>query len=72
MSPITHFFTGWVLSNSANLSRRERALVTAAGVVPDIDGLGIIAEVLTRTPRIRWIGFPGTTTRFTTWVLPWW
>lgn len=48
MSPITHFFTGWVLANSADLRRRERALVTLAGVVPDADGLGIIAEVLAR------------------------
>lgn len=47
MNPITHFLTGWVLANAANLNRRERALVTAAGVIPDIDGAGILAEVLT-------------------------
>jgi membrane-bound metal-dependent hydrolase YbcI (DUF457 family) len=48
MSPATHFLTGWVLANSASLDRRERALVTFAGVVPDLDGLGIVAEYLTR------------------------
>jgi membrane-bound metal-dependent hydrolase YbcI (DUF457 family) len=48
MSPATHFLTGWVLANSTSLGRRERALVTLAGVVPDVDGLGIIAEYLTR------------------------
>ena len=48
MSPVTHFLTGWVLANSAALSRRDRALVTWSVVVPDVDGLGIIAEVLTR------------------------
>jgi len=48
MSPATHFLTGWVLANSASLGRRERALVTLAGVVPDVDGLGIVAEYLTR------------------------
>jgi len=48
MSPATHFFTGWVLANSASLSRRERALVTLAGVVPDVDGLGIVADYFTR------------------------
>src|SRR6266853_1526905 len=56
MSPVTHFLTGWVLANSASLSRRERALVTLACVVPDIDGLGIVAEYMTRNSRhpIEW------------------
>ncbi len=48
MSPVTHFLTGWVLANSTSLSRRDRALVTWASVAPDIDGLGIVADVLTR------------------------
>src|SRR5437870_3742616 len=49
MSPITHFLTGWAIANSApSLTKRERALVTWAGVAPDLDGLGIIAERLTR------------------------
>src|SRR5438094_10352332 len=48
MSPVTHFFTGWVIANCGRLDRRERALVTLACVVPDIDGLGIIPELLTR------------------------
>lgn len=48
MSPITHFFMGWAVANSVpSLSRRERAMVTWAGVAPDLDGLGIIAEKLT-------------------------
>jgi membrane-bound metal-dependent hydrolase YbcI (DUF457 family) len=33
------------------LGRKERALVTLAGVVPDIDGFGIVAEYLTRNSR---------------------
>lgn len=48
MSPVTHFFTGWVLANCACLDRRDRAIVTLACVVPDVDGLGIIPELLTR------------------------
>ena len=48
MSPVTHFFSGWVLANCAKLDRRDRALVTLACVIPDIDGLGIIPEILTR------------------------
>jgi len=49
MSPITHFFVGWIVANSApSLTKRERAMVTWASVVPDVDGLGIIAEKLTQ------------------------
>jgi hypothetical protein len=49
MSPITHFFMGWVVANSVpTLTKRERAIVTWASVVPDIDGLGIIPEKLTQ------------------------
>ena len=48
MSPITHFLTGWAIANAAPLTRRERAVVTLAAVVPDVDGLGIIPELLTR------------------------
>lgn len=53
MSPITHFLTGWLVANAPDgLGRRERALVTLAGVVPDADGLGLVAELLTRdSPR---------------------
>ena len=47
MSPITHFLSGWMLSGLVE-GRRERAAVAIAAVIPDIDGLGIIPEVLTR------------------------
>src|SRR5450759_2192034 len=49
MSPVTHFFIGWVTANTADLNRRERTCVTLAGVIPDVDGVGIVAEVLTRS-----------------------
>jgi hypothetical protein len=54
MSPVTHFFAGWLLASvSPNgrpsaLMRREKALVVAAAVAPDIDGIGIVPELLTR------------------------
>lgn len=49
LSPITHFFIGWAVANSVrSLDKRERALVTWASVVPDLDGLGIVADRLTR------------------------
>jgi hypothetical protein len=46
--PITHLLIGWTLAQVVPLTRRDRRLVTLAGVVPDIDGLGLIAELLTR------------------------
>jgi len=48
MSPITHFLISWAVAGSARLDQRERAIVTLAGVAPDLDALGIIPEVLTR------------------------
>jgi inner membrane protein len=48
VSPITHFLAGWILANGAGEQRRDRALVAIAGVMPDADGLGIVAELLTR------------------------
>lgn len=52
VSPITHLLTGWVLANTAKLGRRDRAIVTIAGVAPDADSFGLVAELLTRnSPR---------------------
>lgn len=49
MSPITHLLTGWIVANaSTRLSSRERAVITVAAIAPDLDGLGIIPELLTR------------------------
>ncbi len=48
MNPITHLLVGWTLAEAAGLSRRrDRAVVALAGIVPDLDGLGIIAEKAT-------------------------
>ena len=54
MSPVTHFLVGWMVANvpAANgprgIGRRERAAIALAGVEPDLDGLGVIPELLTR------------------------
>jgi len=54
MSPVTHFFAGWVLASAfptgtpTSLTRREKILVVGAAVAPDLDGAGIIPELLTR------------------------
>lgn len=58
MSPITHLLTGWAVANAVpSLTKRDRAFVTWASVVPDLDGLGIVAEYLTRNsahPLLWW------------------
>jgi len=43
LNPATHFLAGWLIANIDHLERRDRALVTLAGVIPDADGLGILA-----------------------------
>jgi hypothetical protein len=51
MNPITHFLVSWGVANVKPLERRDRALVTIAGVLPDLDGFGIIPELLTRNTK---------------------
>lgn len=57
MNPVSHLLISWVVADTAGLTRRDRVLVTLAGVAPDIDGLGIIAEILTEkttAPLLWW------------------
>ncbi len=49
MNPVTHALVGWSLSETyPAFTNRERALVVAAGVAPDLDGFGLLPELLTR------------------------
>lgn len=46
MNPITHGLSGWVLANvPGELSRRDRAIVVVASLVPDLDGAGVILDI---------------------------
>jgi membrane-bound metal-dependent hydrolase YbcI (DUF457 family) len=56
VSPVTHFLHGWALAQLL-AERRDRIIVTIAAVVPDIDGLGIIPEILTRNSAHPLAGF---------------
>lgn len=48
MSPLTHALLSWLTANAApSLGRRARGLITLAGVVPDLDGVGAIPQLLT-------------------------
>ena len=61
MNVVEHFFIGWCIANSSPaLDRRERGLITAAAVIPDLDGLGAIVEIATRNtshPLLWWTDY---------------
>lgn len=49
MNPITHALTGWCLAEAVpGLDKRDRAIVVAAALSPDLDGFGLLPELLTR------------------------
>jgi hypothetical protein len=47
MNPAVHFLISWTVANTADIPRRDRALVSLAGVIPDVDGVGYFAELWT-------------------------
>jgi inner membrane protein len=60
MSPVTHFLLGWAVASATPLSPRGRLLVTVAGVIPDVDALGLGAEILTKNtahPLLWWTDY---------------
>jgi len=46
MSPVTHLFIGWLTANTVQVNRRERIMITIAGIIPDADGLVIVGDFL--------------------------
>lgn len=52
MSPITHFLVGWTVAEAVpNTTPKERALIALAGVIPDLDGVGVVVDLVTRFTR---------------------
>ncbi len=45
MAPGTHTLIGWWTANVLPLSRRDRLLVFLGGVLPDLDGLGLLYDL---------------------------
>ena len=57
MNPITHFLLSWGVANTLpNSTKRDRLIITLAGMAPDFDGVGLVAEVITRDSShpLRW------------------
>jgi inner membrane protein len=48
MNPLTHAFISWSLSTALVEGRKERAALTLAGILPDLDAFGYLPEVITR------------------------
>ena len=44
MNPATHILLSWSAAGSIAINRRERFLITMAGVIPDIDGAGLLFD----------------------------
>jgi len=45
MSPLTHLLASWIIAAKTTDNPRECRLVTLAGVLPDADGLGLVADL---------------------------
>jgi hypothetical protein len=51
---------GWSVAGVSALEKRDRAIVTIAGIAPDLDGAGIAVELATRqtsTPLLWWSNY---------------
>lgn len=46
MSPLTHLVGSWLIAVATTDNPRDRKLVTLAGILPDADGLGVVADVV--------------------------
>lgn len=45
MSPTTHLLASWIVAAKTTDNPRDRRLVSLAGVLPDLDGLGLVVDV---------------------------
>jgi hypothetical protein len=45
VSPVTHFIGSWLVASVVTDNPRDRKVVTLAGILPDADGLGLVADV---------------------------
>lgn len=45
MSPVTHLLASWIIAAKTTDHPRDVRLVTLAGIAPDLDGLGLLADM---------------------------
>ncbi|MDI6733454.1 MAG: metal-dependent hydrolase [Planctomycetota bacterium] len=46
MNPITHMVISWNTAAVSPVEKRDRILITLGGMIPDIDGLSILADLV--------------------------
>lgn len=46
MTPGAHLLSGWILAESVVSTQRERRLITIIGIIPDLDGMGIVVDLI--------------------------
>lgn len=45
MTPGAHLLASWLVGEGLGLEQRERRLVALAGVIPDLDGAGLLVDI---------------------------
>jgi hypothetical protein len=51
MTPAIHLFASWIFAAKTTHNLRDCRLVTLAGMAPDLDGLGLVIDVITHQFR---------------------
>jgi hypothetical protein len=46
MSPVTHLLASWLIATKTTNNPRDCRLVTLAGLAPDLDGLGLLGDMI--------------------------
>ena len=46
MSPITHFLGSWAIADATKLAHRDRSLIVWCGLLPDLDGAGVLMDLV--------------------------
>lgn len=53
MSPETHLLASWIIAAKTTDNPRDCRLVTLAGILPDLDGLGLIVDLVREALHLR-------------------
>ena len=46
MNPFTHLLVSWPIAQRGVGTKKDRLLITISGIIPDIDGLGILGGII--------------------------
>lgn len=60
MNIITHFLFSWSVAEITKIKKREKELLTIGGTLPDLDGFGIVPDLISRMFKLPDPAFFGT------------